>query len=141
MAAKSATMKTQDQNTCLALRLDAEEATLWWWLGFEDDSQNQRGAELEQILRINDAIVTYITYYTLQQHGALRAHTHTNSLTLQAKAERAGASPCTRAHLLSIHSVWGEVGQGVAGSKHGKQEEEDMESDTDLATVQKGPRY
>ena len=73
MAAKSATMKTQDQNTCLALRLDAEEATLWWWLGFEDDSQVQRGAELEQILQINDAIVKYITYYTLQQHGA---HSH-----------------------------------------------------------------
>ena len=68
-------------------------------------------------------------------------HTHTNSLTLQAKVERAGASPCTRAHSLSIHSVWGEAGQGVAGSKHGKPEEEDMESITDLATVQKGPRY
>ena len=49
-------MKTQRQSTRLALRLDAEEATRWWWLlGFqvEDDSQDQRG--LEQILKIDDA--------------------------------------------------------------------------------------
>ena len=34
------------------------------------------------------------------------------------------------------HSVWGGPAGGVAGS-----EDEDTESDTDLATVQKGPKY
>ena len=38
-------MKTQRQRTLLALRLYAEEATLWWLLGFEEDSQGQRAAE------------------------------------------------------------------------------------------------
>ena len=46
-------MKTGRQSTRLALRLDAEEASRWW-LGFEDDSQDQRGAK--QILQIDDAV-------------------------------------------------------------------------------------
>ena len=54
--------------------------------------------------------------------GALCVHTHTHSLTLPAKAERAGDVPSRRAHfhcarncahLLSIHSVWGGAGLQV----------------------------
>ena len=47
-------MKTQRQSARLALRLDAEEASLWWWLGFEDNSQDQYGAK--RILQIDDAV-------------------------------------------------------------------------------------
>ena len=53
LAARPATIKTQHQRARLALRLDAEEASWWWRLGFEDDSQDQRGAE--QISQIDDA--------------------------------------------------------------------------------------
>ena len=43
-------------------------------------------------------------------------------------------------HAFSEHSL--SLGRGwVAGSKRGKQEDEDTESDTDLATIQKGPKY
>ena len=43
-------------------------------------------------------------------------------------------------HAFSEHSL--RLGRGwVAGSKRGKQEDEDPESDTDLATIQKGPKY
>ena len=47
-------MKTQRQSARLAPRLDAEEASRWWRLSFEDDSQDQCGAE--QILQIGDAV-------------------------------------------------------------------------------------
>ena len=47
-------MKTQRQSASLALWLDAEEASLQWLLGFEDDTQNQHGAE--QSLQINNAV-------------------------------------------------------------------------------------
>ena len=47
-------MKTQRQNALLALRLDADGASWWWRLGFEGDSQDQRGAE--RILQINDDV-------------------------------------------------------------------------------------
>ena len=48
-------MKTQRKSTRLALRLDAEEATRWCWLGLQeqDYSQNERGTE--QILQLDDA--------------------------------------------------------------------------------------
>ena len=49
-----ATMKTQCQNARLALLLDAQEASRWLLHGFEDDSQDQHGAE--QILQIDDAV-------------------------------------------------------------------------------------
>ena len=42
------------------------------------------------------------------------AHTHTHSLTLPAKAERAGDVPSRRAlHSLSLYSVWGGAGLQV----------------------------
>ena len=47
-------MKTQCQSARLALRLDAEEESRRWLLGFEDDSQHQRGAK--QILQIDEAV-------------------------------------------------------------------------------------
>ena len=67
--------------------------------------------------------------------------THTHSLTLQAKEERAGDLPRTRTHIhcaraITEHSL--SSGRGwVAGSKRGKQEDKD----TDLGNVQKGPKY
>ena len=54
LAARPAMMKTQSQSACLALWLDAEEASLWQQLCFEDDSQDQLGAE--QILQIDNAV-------------------------------------------------------------------------------------
>ena len=47
-------MKNQRESARLALRLDAEEASRWLRLSFEDDSQDQCGAE--QILQIGDAV-------------------------------------------------------------------------------------
>ena len=72
------------------------------------------------------------------------AHTHTHSLTLPAKAEHAGALPCTcaRFHWVRARACSVSFGRGgVAGSQRGKPEDEDTESDTDLAVVQKGPKY
>ena len=43
-------MKTYRQSARPALRLDAEEASWWLLLGFEEDSQDQHGAK--QILQI-----------------------------------------------------------------------------------------
>ena len=42
-------MMTQRQSRRLAVWLDAEEASLWLWLGFEGDSQDEYCAE--QILQ------------------------------------------------------------------------------------------
>ena len=53
LAARPVTIKTQRQSTRLALRLDVEEET-WWWLGFEDDFQDQRGAQ--KSLQIDNAV-------------------------------------------------------------------------------------
>ena len=47
-------MMTQRQNTRQALQLDAEEATKWWQLGFEDDSQAQH--DVKQILQSNNTV-------------------------------------------------------------------------------------
>ena len=56
------------------------------------------------------------------------------ALALTQKAARAGA----RARTFTEHSL--SLGRGgVVGSKRGKPEDEDTESDTYLATVQKGP--
>ena len=58
------------------------------------------------------------------------------ALALTQKAACAGA----RARAFTEHSL--SLGRGVvAGNKRGKPEDEDTESDTDLATVQKGPKY
>ena len=53
-------MKTQRQGARLALWLDAEEASQWWLLDFEGDSQDQLGAK--QILQI---------YYDVDCSGSL----------------------------------------------------------------------
>ena len=47
-------MKTHNRGTHLVLLLDVEEATWWQQRGFEDDSQDQRGATSQQILQVND---------------------------------------------------------------------------------------
>ena len=47
-------METQRQSARRALRLDAVEAFQWWQLSFENDSQDQCGAE--QILQFGDAV-------------------------------------------------------------------------------------
>ena len=52
LTARLATMKNLRQSTRLTLWLDAEEASLLPRLGFEDDSEDQLGAE--QILQIDD---------------------------------------------------------------------------------------
>ena len=44
-------------------------------------------------------------------------------------------------HSLSLGRGGRRAPSGVAGSKRGKPEDEDTESETDLATVQKGPNY
>ena len=50
-------MKTQRQSPCLALLLSAVEATLWCWLGFQDEDDSQDHVErcAKQILQIDDA--------------------------------------------------------------------------------------
>ena len=84
--------------------------------------------------------------YTCRCLARARAQTHTHTHSLTLPAERAGALPCThvliteRARACSVS--WGRALRGgVAGFQSGKPEDEDMESDTNLAAVQKGPKF
>ena len=54
LAARQVMMKIQHQSAHLALLPDAEKASQCWRLRFEEDSQDQHGAE--QILQIKDAV-------------------------------------------------------------------------------------